>query len=257
MSKHNALQMFGRSGNPALNDATFSNFEPSENIGSFMTLQGTVNKTGILLALVVLTASYTWNQFFISEDASSVMPLAIGGAIVGFVLALATIFKKNWSGVTAPAYALAQGLFLGAISAIFESQYQGIVIQAVGLTLGTLASLLVLYKTGIIKPTENFRLMIVSATMGIGLLYMVSIVMNMFGSNIGFIHSNGLFGIGFSLFVVAIAALNLVLDFDFIEQGSEQNAPKYMEWFGAFSLMVTLIWLYLEMLRLLAKLRSR
>ena len=257
MSKHNALQMFGRSGNPALNDATFSNFETSGNIGSFMTLQGTVNKTGILLALVVLTASYTWNQFFISEDASSVMPLAIGGAIVGFVLALATIFKKNWSGVTAPAYALAQGLFLGAISAIFESQYQGIVIQAVGLTLGTLASLLVLYKTGIIKPTENFRLMIVSATMGIGLLYMVSIVMNMFGSNNGFIHSNGLFGIGFSLFVVAIAALNLVLDFDFIEQGSEQNAPKYMEWFGAFSLMVTLIWLYLEMLRLLAKLRSR
>ena len=257
MSQPNALEMFGRSGKTALNDATFSNFEPSENIGSFMTLQGTVNKTGILLALVVLTASYTWNQFFISEDASSVMPLAIGGAIVGFVLALATIFKKNWSGVTAPAYALAQGLFLGAISAIFESQYQGIVIQAVGLTLGTLASLLVLYKTGVIKPTENFRLMIVSATMGIGLLYMVSIVMNMFGSSIGFIHSNGLFGIGFSLFVVAIAALNLVLDFDFIEQGSEQNAPKYMEWFGAFSLMVTLIWLYLEMLRLLAKLRSR
>ena len=139
------------------------------------------------------------------------MPLAIGGAVLGFILALVTIFKKSWAGITAPAYALAQGLFLGAISAIFESQYQGIVIQAVGLTLGTLASLLVLYKTGIIKPTENFRLMIVSATMGIGLLYMVSIVMNMFGSSIGFIHSNGLFGIGFSLFVVAIAALNLSL----------------------------------------------
>ena len=258
MSKHNALQMFGRSGNPALNDATFSNFNPSESTGkNFMTLQGTVNKTGILLVLVTLTASWTWNLFFVSEDPSNVMPLAIGGAILGFILALATIFKKSWAGITAPAYALAQGLFLGAISAIFESQYQGIVIQAVGLTLGTLASLLVLYKTGIIKPTENFRLMIVSATMGIGLLYMVSIVMNMFGSSIGFIHSNGLFGIGFSLFVVAIAALNLVLDFDFIEQGSEQNAPKYMEWFGAFSLMVTLIWLYLEMLRLLAKLRSR
>ena len=258
MSKHNALQMFGRSGNPALNDATFSNFNSSESTEkNFMTLQGTVNKTGILLVLVTLTASWTWNLFFVSEDPSSVMPLAIGGAILGFLLALVTIFKQSWAGITAPAYALAQGLFLGAISAIFESQYQGIVIQAVGLTLGTLASLLVLYKTGIIKPTENFRLMIVSATMGIGLLYMVSIVMNMFGSSIGFIHSNGLFGIGFSLFVVAIAALNLVLDFDFIEQGSEQNAPKYMEWFGAFSLMVTLIWLYLEMLRLLAKLRSR
>merc|ERR1711965_551644 len=124
--------------------------------------------------------------------------------------------------------------------------------------MGTAASLLFLYKTGIIKPTENFRLMITSATMGIALLYLVSMLMNMFGSGgIGFIHSNGLFGIGFSLFVVAIAALNLVLDFDFIEQGSEMGAPKYMEWFGAFSLMVTLIWLYLEMLRLLAKLRSR
>ena len=169
-----------------------------------------------------------------------------------------TIFKKTRAPVTAPLYALSQGLFLGAISAIFDLQFPGIVIQAVGLTMGTLASLLVLYKTGIIKPTENFRLMIVSATMGIALLYIVSMVMNMFGSSgIGFIHSNGLFGIGFSLFVVAIAALNLVLDFDFIEQGSEQGAPKYMEWFGAFSLMVTLIWLYLEMLRLLAKLRSR
>jgi len=186
------------------------------------------------------------------------MPIAIGGAIFGFGFALATIFKKTWASVTAPLYALSQGLFLGAISAIFELQFPGIVIQAVGLTMGTLASLLVLYKTGIIKPTENFRLMIVSATMGIALLYIVSMVMNMFGSSgIGFIHSNGLFGIGFSLFVVAIAALNLVLDFDFIEQGSEQGAPKYMEWFGAFSLMVTLIWLYLEMLRLLAKLRSR
>ena len=186
------------------------------------------------------------------------MPIAIGGAIGGLVFALITMFKKEWAGVTAPVYAVLQGLFLGGISAIFEAQFPGIVIQATGLTLGTLASLLLLYKLGIIKPTENFRLMIVSATMGIGLLYLVSFVMNMFGSTgIGFIHSNGLMGIGFSLFVVAIAALNLVLDFDFIEQGSEQGAPKYMEWFGAFALMVTLIWLYLEMLRLLAKLRSR
>jgi uncharacterized YccA/Bax inhibitor family protein len=223
-----------------------------------MTLQGTVNKTGILLILVMITATYTWNQFFSTGLPETVMPIAIGGAIFGFGFALATIFKKTWAPVTAPLYALSQGLFLGAISAIFELQFPGIVIQAVGLTMGTLASLLVLYKTGIIKPTENFRLMIVSATMGIALLYVVSMVMNMFGSSgIGFIHSNGLFGIGFSLFVVAIAALNLVLDFDFIEQGSEQGAPKYMEWFGAFSLMVTLIWLYLEMLRLLAKLRSR
>ena len=185
------------------------------------------------------------------------MPLMVVGGIGGFIAALITLFKKHWSPITAPIYALAQGLFLGGISALYEAQFQGIVIQAIGLTLGILSSLLFLYKTGIVKPTENFRLMVTSATMGITLLYLVSMVMNMFGASIGFIHSNGLMGIGFSLFVVAIAALNLVLDFDFIEQGAEQNAPKYMEWFGAFSLMVTLIWLYLEMLRLLAKLRSR
>ena len=256
MSQHNALRMFGRSGNPALRNAIFKNEGTAAD--QVMTLQGTVNKTGILLVLVVVGATYTWNLFFQTGDAAAVMPIAIGGAIGGLIFALITIFKKTWAGVTAPAYAVLQGLFLGGISAIFEAQFPGIVIQATGLTLGTLASLLLLYKLGIIKPTENFRLMIVSATMGIGLLYLVSFVMNMFGSTgIGFIHSNGLMGIGFSLFVVAIAALNLVLDFDFIEQGSEQGAPKYMEWFGAFALMVTLIWLYLEMLRLLSKLRSR
>ena len=256
MSKHNALRMFGRSGNPALSDATFR--KEGAAIGKVMTLQGTVNKTGILLALLVICAFYTWNIFFQTGNPAAVMPLALGGAIGGLIFALITIFKKTWAGITAPIYAGLEGLFLGGISAIFEAQYPGIVIQATGLTLGTLASLLLLYKMGIIKPTENFRLMIVSATMGIGILYLISFVMNMFGSTgIGFIHSNGLFGIGFSLFVVAIAALNLVLDFDFIEQGAEQGAPKYMEWFGAFALMVTLIWLYLEMLRLLAKLRSR
>lgn len=256
MAKHNALQMFGRSGNPALSDTTFRS--EGRAVGQSMTLQGTVNKTGILLGILVLTAVYTWNLFFQTGNPAAVMPIATGGAIGGFILAMITIFKKAWSPYTAPMYAALEGLFLGGISAIFEYQYPGIVIQATGLTLGTLASLLVLYKLGIIKPTENFRLMIVSATMGIAVLYLISMIMNMFGSSgIGFIHSNGLFGIGFSLFVVAIAALNLVLDFDFIEQGSEMGAPKYMEWFGAFSLMVTLIWLYLEMLRLLAKLRSR
>ena len=248
--------MFGRSGNPTLSNSTFKN--EGTTVDQVMTLQGTVNKTGILLALVVIGATYTWNLFFQDGNPAAVMPIAIGGAIGGLVFALITMFKKEWASVTAPVYAVLEGLFLGGISAIFEAQFPGIVIQATGLTLGTLASLLLLYKLGIIKPTENFRLMVVSATMGIGILYVISLVMNMFGSGgIGFIHSNGLFGIGFSLFVVAIAALNLVLDFDFIEQGSEQGAPKYMEWFGAFALMVTLIWLYLEMLRLLAKLRSR
>jgi uncharacterized YccA/Bax inhibitor family protein len=180
------------------------------------------------------------------------------GMGIGAILALVTIFKPTIAATTAPIYAACQGLFLGGITVLFEAQFPGIAIQAIGLTFGTLASLLVCYKTGIIKPTENFRLMIVSATAGIALLYIVNIGMMVFGggSGIGFIHSNGLIGIGFSLFVVAIAALNLVLDFDFIEQGSENGLPKHMEWFGAFSLMVTLVWLYLEILRLLAKLRS-
>lgn len=256
MSRHQALDTFGRSGNPVMSNSTFSDF--TKNSGKTMTLEGTVNKTGILLFLLIVASIYPWNLFFQSGNPASVMPIALIGGIGGFIVAIITTFKKTWAPYTAPLYAILEGLFLGGISAIFEAQYPGIVIQATGLTFGTLASLLMLYKLGIIKPTENFRLMIVSATMGIGILYFISFLMNMFGSNgIGFIHSNGIFGIGFSLFVVAIAALNLVLDFDFIEQGSEQNAPKYMEWFGAFSLMVTLIWLYLEILRLLVKLRSR
>ena len=189
MSRHNALRMFGRSGNPALSDATFG--KEGAVIGKVMTLQGTVNKTGILLALLVICAFYTWNIFFQTGNPAAVMPLALGGAIGGLIFALITIFKKTWAGITAPIYAGLEGLFLGGISAIFEAQYPGIVIQATGLTLGTLASLLLLYKMGIIKPTENFRLMIVSATMGIGILYLISFIMNMFGFIFGkFIKNN-------------------------------------------------------------------
>ena len=177
--------------------------------------------------------------------------------LIGFVIALFTIFRPKNSPYTAPAYAAIEGVALGGITMIFEAQYPGIGIQAIGLTFGILASLLFCYKSGIIKPTENFRLMIFAGTMGIFILYLVSFIMSFFGNSIGFIHSNGLFGIGFSLFVVAIASLNLVLDFDFIEEGAEKGMPKYLEWYGAFSLMVTLIWLYLEILRLLAKIRSR
>ena len=251
MSKHQALETFGRSGNPVFGnkfdgDAQFRDLPVTKK----MTLDGTVNKTGILLALCFATAAISWN-----------LPspiLMFSGMGMGAILALVTIFKPTYAATTAPIYAACQGLFLGGITVLFEAQFPGIAIQAIGLTFGTLASLLVCYKTGIIKPTENFRLMIVSATAGIALLYIVNIGMMVFGggSGIGFIHSNGLIGIGFSLFVVAIAALNLVLDFDFIEQGSENGLPKHMEWFGAFSLMVTLVWLYLEILRLLAKLRS-
>ena len=259
MANRTALQTFGRSGNPMFRsnafqpDATFDETDSTQR----MTLAGAINKTGILLVLCLVSAGYVWNQFFQSSEPPAVNGLMMLGLLGGLAMAMVTIFKRQWAGLTAPAYALLQGLALGGISAMFELQYPGIVIQAVGLTFGTLAMLLLAYKTGLIKPTENFRLMIVAATGGIALLYLVSFVMGFFGSSIGFIHSNGLFGIGFSLFVVAIAALNLVLDFDFIEAGAEQGAPKHMEWYGAFSLMVTLVWLYLEILRLLAKLRSR
>ena len=270
MANRTALQTFGRSGNPMFRSKAFAadaTFRDGPNAGvapisDRMSLAGAVNKTGILFLLCLVTASYVWNrlhQFFETGagDPISILLLLGVGAFGGGIVAIIAIFKPSAAGVLAPIYALLQGLFLGGASAAFEMLYPGIVIQAVGLTFGTLTMLLVAYKTGLIKPTENFRLMIFAATGGIALLYLVSFVMNMFGSGIGFIHSNGLFGIGFSLFVVAIAALNLVLDFDFIEQSAEQGAPKYMEWYGALCLMITLVWLYLEILRLLAKLRSR
>jgi len=245
-----------RSGNPALSAATFQNLGPATAVrGEAMTLQGTVNKTGISLLLCVISASWTWNMYVTNPGV--VMPFLLGGAIGGFIVAMITVFKKTWSPVTTPIYALLEGLFLGAISAMFEQMYPGIVIQAVGLTFGTLFALLFAYKSGLIKATENFKLGVVAATGAVGLIYMVSIVLGFFGTGIPYIHESGTVGILFSLVVVVIAALNLVLDFDFIETGVERGAPKYMEWYGAFGLLVTLIWLYLEMLRLLAKLNSR
>jgi len=213
-----------------------------------MTLEGSVNKTGIGLFLLMISAYFTWNN---------TMPgLMIFGAIGGFIVAIVTIFKKNWAPITVPIYAILEGLFLGGISQIFEKQFPGIVTQAIILTLGILGALLIAYKTKLIKPTENFKLGVSAATGGIFLVYLINFIMGFFGSSIPMIHESGLMGIGFSIFVVIIAALNLVLDFDFIEQGAELGAPKYMEWYGAFGLMVTLIWLYLEILRLLAKLQS-
>jgi len=241
-----------RSGNPVLNNKTFD-VAP---VGERMTIAGTVNKTAMLLALVIITAIYTWGRFYSTQDPATIMPLLWTGAIGGLVFCVITVFKKEWAAVTAPIYALLEGLVVGGISAIFETRYPGIVVQAVGLTFGTLACLLLAYKSGLIKATENFKLGVVAATGGIALLYLASMVMNMFGKPIGFIHEGGMFGILFSGFVVVVAALNLVLDFDFIEAGAESGAPKYMEWFGAFGLTVTLIWLYLEMLRLLGKLRK-
>ena len=249
-----------RSGNPALSESTFLDLGSGTVVrrdADAMSLNGTVNKTAFLLVLVLATSMFTWSKAYAGAGAG-LMPWVWGGAIGGLVLALVTVFKKQWAPVTAPLYAAVEGLFIGAISAVFEQRFPGIVIQAVGLTFGTMAALLVAYRSGLIKATENFKLGVVAATGGIALLYLVNIGMRLFGfEGMGFIHDSGWMGIGFSAVVVVVAALNLVLDFDFIEQGVEQGAPKYMEWYAAFGLLVTLVWLYLEILRLLAKLQSR
>jgi len=251
-----------RTSNPALSDKAFASVERT---GPPMTLGGTVNKTAMLLALSLITAMITWGMAWESIQAAEtggqvspwLTPLMIGGALGGFVLAIICVFKKTSAPILAPLYALAEGLFLGAVSAFFEIRFPGIVMQAVGLTFGTLFALLMAYRSGLIKATENFKLGVVAATGAIALLYLVNMGMRLFGfEGMGFIHDSGPLGIGFSVVVVCIAALNLVLDFDFIERGVAQGAPKYMEWYAAFGLMVTLVWLYLEMLRLLSKLRG-
>jgi uncharacterized YccA/Bax inhibitor family protein len=239
-----------RSGNPALKATTFTQ-APSLGADKAMSIQGTVNKTFLLLLITVFSASWVW------DNPGRFLPFIWLGVIGGLIVAMVTVFKKELSPITSPIYAFVEGLVLGTISAIFERTYPGIVIQAVALTFGTLFCLLMAYKSRLIKVTENFKLGVVAATGGIFLIYLVSFIMGFFGKTIPLIHESGLIGIGFSLFVVVIAALNLVLDFDFIEKGAEYGAPKYMEWYGAFALMVTLIWLYLEILRLLSKTRRR
>jgi uncharacterized YccA/Bax inhibitor family protein len=255
-----------RTGNPALNDKTFENFgvyrrdlTAEAARSETMTINGTAQKTFFLLTLALGAACFTWSKTFAAVEANpaAAMPWALGGALVGLIAALVICFKHTWAPVLAPVYALAEGLFLGGVSAGLESQYPGIVIQAVGGTFGTLFGLLLAYQSGLIRATENFKLGIVAATGGICLVYLISLIGSLFGFPIPFIHSAGPIGIGFSLVVVVIAALNLVLDFDFIEQAAERGAPKYLEWYGAFALMVTLVWLYIEILRRLAKLRSR
>jgi uncharacterized YccA/Bax inhibitor family protein len=242
-------------GNPTLSANTFN--EAGRVVpGQAMTVQGTVNKTAILLILTTLAASYTWHLFWQGQIAASQMWLA-GGAIGGFIVAMITTFKKTWSPVTAPLYAVLEGLFIGGLSCLFERQLPGIVIQAVMLTFGTLAALLAAYSAGLIRATSGFRRGVIAATGGIALVYLVSLVLGFFHIQIPGIFGNGIVGIGFSLVVVVIAAMNLVLDFDLIEKGAQAGAPKYMEWYASFGLLVTLVWLYLEILRLLSKLNRR
>ena len=222
-----------------------------------MTISGTINKAGLLMICVLATAMYTWSQFFTSGEASSVGGYLGVGMIGGFIAAMVTIFKKEWSPVSAPIYALFEGLVLGALSAIMEVRYHGIAIQAVALTFGTCFVMLAAYRSGLIRATQKFTMGVVAATGSIALIYLASMVLGIFHVQVPGIFGSSPIGILFSLVVTGVAALNLILDFDMIEQGADRGAPKYMEWYGAFGLMVTLIWLYMEMLRLLGKLRGR
>ena len=237
-----------RSGNPVLTKNTFNNVSSSS---SQMTIEGPVNKTALSLFLLVGTGYLTFNPI----NPAIIFTCGIGG----FIVAIITVFKKQWAPITVPIYAILEGALLGGISFMYNSLYDGIVTNAIFLTVGILLALLTAYRSGIIKPTENFKLGIFAATGGIALVYFVNFIMGFFGSSMGIMQIDNAspLSIGFSIVVVIIAALNLVLDFDFIEEGAENGAPKYMEWYGAFGLLVTLIWLYLEILRLLAKLNSR
>ena len=240
-----------RSGNPALSKKTFDNLT----IGSsnVMTLDGTVNKTAISMGILLLSAYYTYSN--------AIMSYIMIGFVGGFILAIATVFKKEWAPITVPIYAALEGLALGGLSKIYANAFEpGIVPQAIMLTLGILFALLFAYKSKIIQATENFKLGVFAATAGIGVVYLISFFMSLFGGGglpVMNPANSSMISVGFSLFVVIIASLNLVMDFDFIEEGAAKGAPKYMEWYGAFGLLVTLIWLYLEIIRLLAKLNSR
>jgi uncharacterized YccA/Bax inhibitor family protein len=256
-----------KTSNPALGTDTFKRYSSGQYGGQYgslvdassrMTLNGTMNKTGILMLCAMATAAWTWKDFMQTRDPGAVSLQLMVGLFGGLIFAFVTIFKKEWSPVTAPIYALLEGMVLGGLSAIMEVRYPGIAFQAVGLTFGTLFMMLFLYRSGIIKVTEKFRIGIIAATGGICLFYLASMLLGMFHiSFFGSVWGSGVVGIGFSIFVVAIAALNLVLDFDFIEQGVTAGAPKFMEWYGGFGIMVTLVWLYIEILRLLSKVRSR
>jgi uncharacterized YccA/Bax inhibitor family protein len=244
-----------RTANPALKERTFTDVRAAAGEPA-MSLQGTATKSLLLVLVTVFSASFTWNAVA-SGNVGILMPAVLIGGIGGFIVALITVFKPKASPYTGPIYAALEGLLLGGISAMYNARFQGLPAQAVALTFGVFIALLIVYRTGLIKATENFRLGVVAATGGIMVMYLISFVLSFFGVRMAFLHDSSPLSIGISLVIVVVAALNLVLDFDFIERGVEHRAPKYMEWYAAFGLLVTLVWLYLEMLRLLAKLQGR
>lgn len=250
-----------KSGNPTLSEKIFSGSMAGTR-QEVMTARGAMNKFGFLFLMVIAGAAFTWHLYYQGKE-QTMMPLMFAGIFGGLIVALVITFKKSWAPFLAPLYGLLEGLFLGAISAIlnaaFAEQYPGLVLHAVGLTFGVAIAMFLLYNFKIIRPTQKFKSIVFSATLGIALFYLITWIVSMFGVQMDFLRldSGSLLGIGISLFVVAIAALNLIIDFDMIEQGAEMGAPKFMEWYCAFALMVTIVWLYIEMLKLLSRISSR
>lgn len=261
--------------NPAFNENTYDKFAQEGYLApemgggyaqaqavpqqaAVMTVEGTINKTLILFALMFAGAAFTWSLLF-SGGGALALPLAVGGAIGAFIVGLVTCFRPKSAPITAPIYAVLEGLFLGAFSAMFQGLYHGIVLQAVALTMGVFGIMLTVYRTGLIKVTEQLKMGVVAATGAIALTYLVSNVMLLFGNHAisGFLWSNNPLNIGLSLLIVGVASFNLLLDFDLVEKGVARRAPKFMEWYASYGLMVTLVWLYLELLRLLANLNRR
>ncbi|MFC4231831.1 Bax inhibitor-1/YccA family protein [Parasediminibacterium paludis] len=254
------MELF-KSGNPTLTQKIFDkSYAHEAAMQGTMSVRGTINKFGFLLLMIIGGASYTWH---LNESLrqNEMYTFTMIGAFGGMICAFAIIFKNNWAQYIAPLYAVLEGLFIGGISAIFNETfsktYPGLVLQAVGLTFGVAIAMFLLYNFRVIKATEKFKSVIIAATLGIAIFYGLTMLLRLFNITIPFMYDGSLLGVGISLFVVAIAALNLILDFDMIEQGAEQGAPKYMEWYGAFGLMVTIVWLYIEILKLLSRFAKR
>jgi uncharacterized YccA/Bax inhibitor family protein len=246
---------FLRSGNPGLNDKTFAG-QPLVGVGGErMTVQGAVNKSFLLLVVLLAGAFWPWSQYLATGDASVVAAPLLIGLIGGFILALVISFKPTMAPYLAIPYAGLEGLAMGAISAMLERRYPGIAIQAVALTFAVFAAMLVAYKTRLIQATQRLRAVVIGATGAIALMYVVVLVLGFFHVNVPILNSGSPLSIGLSLVIIGVAALNLILDFDIVESGAARGSPKYMEWYSAFGLLVTLVWLYMEILRLLANSR--
>lgn len=244
-----------RTSNPALKEEYFRR-HPASAADGVMTLNGTTTKSFLLILLAIFSAAFTWREY-LGGNTAILTPAILVGGIGGLIVAMVTIFKPHLAPITAPLYAVLEGLILGALSASYQTRFAGLPMQAVGLTFMVFIAMLLVYRTGLIQVTDKFRFGVAAATGGIALFYVVSIVLSMFGVGIPMLTGSGVIGIGFSVIVVGVAALNLVLDFDLIEAGVKAGAPRYMEWYAAFGLLVTLVWLYLEILRLLSKLNRR